>query len=418
MNRLLFSFLNRIIVKGSLTVIDCAGQSFHFGEVQSKQTVTIRLTNRTTEWKLIADPEREAGEAYMDGRLLVEQGSLYDFLALAIANMEAAKRPWWMATLSRLRVWTRRFRQNNTRKRAQQNVAHHYDLSGALYDLFLDTDKQYSCGYFEDSTSTLEDAQLAKKRHLAAKLHIQPNQTVLDIGSGWGGLSLYLAQNYPVSVTGVTLSEEQFDISRCRAKTQNLRDRVDFRFRDYRKLEQKFDRIVSVGMFEHVGIGHFPEFFNMCHNLLADDGVMVLHSIGRLDGPGETNPWIRKYIFPGGYMPALSEVLPVLERSGLKVTDVEILRLHYADTLRAWRNRFMARWDEAAMLYDERFCRMWEFYLAACETAFRYQDLMVFQIQMVKDQTVLPMTRAYMQDEEDRLRQQDGDKPRFGVACE
>jgi cyclopropane-fatty-acyl-phospholipid synthase len=282
-------------------------------------------------------------------------------------------------------------------------VAHHYDLDGRLYSLFLDADRQYSCGYFETPDTSLDDAQLAKKRHLAAKLILDRKQRVLDIGCGWGGLGLYLAELGGADVTGVTLSQEQHAVANGRAAEKGLSDRARFLLQDYRDLHQPFERIVSVGMFEHVGVGHYEAFFQKCAELLDNDGVMVLHSIGRSEGPGVTNPWIAKYIFPGGYIPALSEVLPVIERAGLLVTDIEILRLHYAETLKAWRERFLAHRDDAERIYEPRFARMWEFYLAASEMSFREQNMMVMQIQLTKRQGVVPITRDYIMHEERRL---------------
>jgi cyclopropane-fatty-acyl-phospholipid synthase len=286
--------------------------------------------------------------------------------------------------------------QNNTVSRAKSNVAHHYDLSAGLYDLFLDPDKQYSCAYFDDENTTLEAAQANKCRRIAAKLALAPNQRVLDVGSGWGGLGLHIAHSERVDVTGVTLSEEQLKIAQDRARRQGLSDRVRFKLEDYRKVRGPFERIVSVGMFEHVGVAHCQVYFDRITELLTDDGVALVHAIGRSDGPGVTNPWIVKYIFPGGYTPALSEVLPAIEHAGLMVTDIEIMRLHYAKTLAEWRRRFIANWDRAAQLYDERFCRMWEFYLAGAEMGFRNQGLMVFQIQMAKRVDTLPLARDYM----------------------
>ncbi len=283
-------------------------------------------------------------------------------------------------------------------------MAHHYDLDGRLYSLFLDADRQYSCAYFERPDQSLDDAQLAKKRHLAAKLLLKPGQRVLDIGSGWGGLGLYLAEMAGSAVTGVTLSEEQLAVANERATEKNIADKAQFRLQDYRDITEQFDRIVSVGMFEHVGVTHYNTFFRKCAQMLDDDGVMVLHSIGRSEGPGITNPWIAKYIFPGGYIPALSEVLPAVERAGLLVTDIEILRLHYADTLKAWRQRFLAHREEVEKIYDKRFIRMWEFYLASSEMAFRQQNLMTMQIQVTKRQGVVPITRDYIALEEQRLR--------------
>ena len=298
-------------------------------------------------------------------------------------------------------------------------MARHYDLDGRLYSLFLDADKQYSCAYFETPEATLDDAQLAKKRHLAAKLLIERGDRVLDIGSGWGGLGLYLAEMTGANVTGVTLSTEQLQVSNARAAEKNLARSAKFLLEDYRDIPGPFERIVSVGMFEHVGVDFYETYFRRCAELLTDDGVMVLHSIGRSDGPDVTNPWIAKYIFPGGYIPALSEVMPAIERAGLLVCDIEILRLHYAETLKAWRERFMARREEAVRLYDERFARMWEFYLASSEMSFRKQNMMNFQIQITKRQGIVPMTRDYIALEEAKLRGiERGRRPRLQIAGE
>jgi cyclopropane-fatty-acyl-phospholipid synthase len=303
-----------------------------------------------------------------------------------------------------VRYLLRRLQQFNPRFRARRNVAHHYDLDGRLYRLFLDGDQQYSCGYFESPDQSLDDAQLAKRRHLAAKLCLQPGATVLDIGCGWGGLALYLAETAGAQVTGITLSQEQYKRAEDRATERGRTRDTNFRLVDYRDVEGCFDRIVSVGMFEHVGVGFYDAFFRKCEQLLADDGVVLLHAIGRSGPPSITNPWIAKYIFPGGYIPALSEVLPAIERAHLVVTDVEILQLHYAETLKAWRERFLAHRDEVLRLYDQRFVRMWEFYLACSEMAFREVDAVVFQIQMAKQKGITPATRDYITQEEARLR--------------
>lgn len=366
---------------------------------------------------MLLNPELALGELYMDGSFVIEQGSVADFLAIVMSQPAAvpdwAKPQWW------LRYLVRHLGQLNIRGRSRQNVAHHYDLDGRLYALFLDADRQYSCAYFETPDATLDDAQLAKKRHLAAKLLIDRNDRILDIGCGWGGLGLYLAAMTGADVTGVTLSNEQLQVANARAAERNLSGSARFLLQDYRDVPGTFDRIVSVGMFEHVGVAFYDTFFRRCAELLDDDGIMVLHSIGRSEGPDATNPWIAKYIFPGGYIPALSEVLPAIERAGLLVCDIEILRLHYADTLKAWRERFLARREEAVQLYDERFARMWEFYLAASEMAFRKQNMMNFQIQLTKRQGVVPMTRDYIQREEARLRTLErGTRPTLRMAGE
>lgn len=395
--------LSELVVSGDLTVTDWLGMTRRYGD-GTGNPVHIRFASGATARAIAMYPDLKLGEAYMDGTLRMEQGTIYDLLALATQNMWRSKANTLHSLTAGIRKMLRRVHQHNPVGKAKHNVAHHYDLSGKLYELFLDVDRQYSCAYFENPKATLEEAQLAKKRHLAAKLQLKPGMKILDIGSGWGGLGLYLAEVCGAEVTGVTLSQEQLKLSNERAQQRGLSDRVRFFLRDYRQLEQKFDRIVSVGMFEHVGIGHYPEFFSKCQQLLKVDGAMVLHSINRSDGPGVTSAWIHKYIFPGGYIPALSEVLPHLERNGLYVTDIEILRLHYAETLRHWANRFADNRERAKAIYDERFCRMWEFYLAASECAFRFGGMNNFQIQFCRQQGILPLTRDYVAAEEERLR--------------
>jgi cyclopropane-fatty-acyl-phospholipid synthase len=403
MERLLRAGLRRFVRSGNLRALTAGGHVFEFGD-GSGTLVSVRFASRAAMARMMLHPELRLGEAYMNGDLVLERGTIADLLSLLLSQQHSDKLPFLARPQAMLRYSRRRIDQYNYRHRARRNVAHHYDLDGRLYSLFLDSDRQYSCAYFETPDQSLDDAQLAKKRHLAAKLLMKHGQRALDIGCGWGGLGLYLAEHLGARVTGVTLSEEQFKLARGRAAERDLSDKVDFRLQDYRDLNESFDRIVSVGMFEHVGVGHFGEFFRQCARLLAEDGVMVLHSIGRSEGPNATNPWIDKYIFPGGYIPALSEVLPAIERAGLLVTDIEILRLHYAQTLANWRERFMARAEEARRLYDERFVRMWEFYLAASEMAFRHQGMMVFQIQLAKRVDAVPLTRDYIGHEESRLR--------------
>jgi cyclopropane-fatty-acyl-phospholipid synthase len=354
----------------------------------------------------------------MDGSFVVEQGSIADVLAVVLGQ-DRTGIPKWAKPQWYLRYFYRRLQQFNPRRRSKRNVAHHYDLDGRLYSLFLDADRQYSCAYFEHPGQSLDDAQLAEKRHLAAKLLLQPARRVLDIGCGWGGLGLYLAEMTDAQVTGITLSHEQLAVANSRASEKGLSDRAAFRLQDYRDVEGKFDRIVSVGMFEHVGVSFYDTFFRKCANLLADDGVMLLHSIGRSDGPDATSPWIAKYIFPGGYIPALSEVIPAIQRSGLLVTDNEVLRLHYAETLKHWRERFLVHRADVERIYDKKFVRMWEFYLACSEMAFREQALMVFQIQLTKRQDIVPMTRDYIGREENRLRAAEaGRHPQLRRAAE
>ncbi len=403
MSALISQIISKLVRFGRLRVEFFDGTSREFGDGAGPE-IAVRFADKQALWELVRDPELKLGELYMDGRFVVTKGDLYDFLAIGSANLWKTEGLAWLKLLEKVRDAIKSWKQRNDRRRARENIATHYDLDHRLYDLFLDADRQYSCAYFEHPGQTLEEAQLAKKRHIAAKLLVDERHRVLDIGSGFGGMGLYLARQTGASVLGVTLSEEQLAISQARAEEAGLTARAEFRLKDYRDVEGSFNRIVSVGMFEHVGLAHFDEFFSHVSRLLADDGVMLLHAIGRSSGPGYTNPWVAKYIFPGGYIPAVSEVLAAIERQGLFVTDVEMLRLHYADTLKIWRERFNARRDEARALYDERFCRMWDFYLAGAETAFRVAGNMVFQIQITKRQDVVPLTRDYIAAREEALR--------------
>jgi cyclopropane-fatty-acyl-phospholipid synthase len=394
---------DQLIRNGTLQVISSGGTERGYGA--GSPCVTIRFLDRMAPVALALHPDFMLGQLYMDGRLVVENGTIADLLALFFVNLEAAPKN---ALHESFRLWrrlTRRLAQFNPVSQARRHVANHYDLSDRLYEMFLDSDKQYSCAYFATGNETLDEAQKAKKCHIAAKMNLdRPGLKVLDIGCGWGGLALDLASEMGADVLGITLSERQVATARKRSKAARLGEHCRFELVDYRQLSGTYDRIVSVGMFEHVGIAYYPAFFAKVRELLDDDGVMVLHCIGRLDGPGATNPWIAKYIFPGGYVPALSEITAPLERSGLFIADVEVLRLHYAETLWEWRRRFLANRDEVARLYDERFCRMWEFYLAGSEMAFRYGGQVVFQLQLVKDINALPLTRDYMLDRERILR--------------
>ena len=338
----------------------------------------------------------------MDGTITIEEGTLRDLLHLCTANLEALNRTLIGALRGGLDRKLRRLQQDNRLARARANIAHHYDLLGTFYDLFLDGDRQYSCAYFQTGVETLEEAQDKKKRHIMAKLLLTPDTRVLDVGSGWGGLALEMARTAGVDVTGLTLSQEQFAAASERAVAAGLSSHVRFAMRDYRQEQGSYDRIVSVGMFEHVGVAHYRTYFDTLRQRLKPDGVALVHAIGRADTPGSTDPWLRKYIFPGGYCPALSEVLAAVEGSGLWVTDIEILRLHYAETLRHWFERFQANRDAAKAIYDERFCRMWEFYLATCEAAFRNGRMMVFQLQLAHRPDAVPLTRDYIADRERR----------------
>jgi cyclopropane-fatty-acyl-phospholipid synthase len=394
---LLASVLAQAIRIGRLGVVDASGRR-HVFEGAPGPSACIRLRDPALHWKLLVRPRLFVPEAYMDGTLTIEEGSLYDFIDLLVSNDSAQ----WDSPVMRLNQAAGRLvrwvHQYNPVPRARRNVAHHYDLSDQLYELFLDRDRQYSCAYFRTPADDLDTAQENKKRHVAAKLLLQPGQKVLDIGSGWGGLALYLATECGCDVTGLTLSQEQHKVAQRRAAEAGLADRVRFHLRDYREEEGQYDRIVSVGMFEHVGVVQYPTFFRKVNELLSPDGVALLHSIGRMEGPGTTNPWLRKYIFPGGYSPALSEVVPVVERERLWITDVEILRLHYAETLRHWRGRFEANRERIRALYDERFCRMWELYLVGAEMAFRRDRHLNFQMQLAKQVGTVPLTRDYITD--------------------
>ncbi len=389
--------LRKIINIGSITLIDAGGRTHEIAGAEGP-SCTVRLHKRALHRSLVANPWLHVGEAYMDGTLTIEDGTLDDFIEILCLNCTTARD----LPLFRLTQWlgykTRWLQQHNPVGRARTNVTHHYDLSDTLYDLFLDADRQYSCGYFMTPGDSLETAQDNKKRHLAAKLLLRPGQKVLDIGSGWGGLAIYLARAADVDVTGVTLSVEQHRYAEARAAEAGLSDRVRFKLEDYRLQTERFDRIVSVGMFEHVGAKHFNEFFAKVHDLLTDDGVALLHSIGRMEPPGTTSEWLRKYIFPGGYTPAMSETLAAVEREQLYVTDIEVLRMHYAQTLAHWYSRFQANWDKVAEIYDERFCRMWEFYLKACEMSFKHWNQMVFQMQIARRQDAVPLVRDYVTD--------------------
>ena len=393
--------LRKLITVGKLEVITPSGDEVqlggeHYAGHHRDLDVRVRLNGALTPLKLAIDPHRYLGEAYMNGDLVIERGGLWDLLELIGYNFEIAdpERPGLLARWSNLAL--RAFQQNNGLLSSRQNVSHHYNLSEELYRLFLDHDMQYSCAYFRSPTDTLEEAQLAKKEHIAAKLRLGPGMRVLDIGCGWGGMALFLAERYKVRVLGITLSTEQLAVAQARAKAKGLQDRVTFELIDYRKLDQTFDRIVSVGMFEHVGAPNFQTYFDAIADRLAPGGVALVHSIGRMRGPSRTAGFIRRHIFPGGYIPALSEVLPAVERSGLWLTDLEVLRIHYAETLKHWRERFMAARDRLPPQYDARFQRMWEFYLASSEMSFRFNGFMVFQAQLSRGIGAVPLTRDYM----------------------
>lgn len=389
-------FLRRLIRDGHLAVSIGNGPEMTFGN-GSGPKVIVRIRDQATALRLMIDPELTLGESYMDGALSIEGDDVQGLLAIIIRNGATTRSLTVPArVLAALRHIRRRLDQANAETGSRRNVAHHYDLTPAIYDLFLDADRQYSCGYFADEGISLDVAQAAKKAHIARKLLISPGMRVLDIGCGWGGLAVTLARDHGALVTGITLSQEQLAIARARAKAAGLADRVSFELVDYRTMDGQFDRIVSVGMFEHVGAPNFGIFFNVVRDRLTEDGVALIHTIGRTASPNATNPWIARYIFPGGYVPSLSEVAAAIQDTGLRIGDIECLRLHYAMTLRCWFDRFSAKADRAATLKDERFARMWRYYLAACEQTFRHGPQDVFQFQLCRKPDAVPITRDYL----------------------
>ena len=401
---LLDRLLKHMMRQGVLEVTYPDGITRRYGDGSDSYHAAITLHDDTLPRKIIYSPDMAVGEAYMDGRLTIEGDDLYGFLELSISNIAAHGQPWFRQPLDFGRHLLRYLQQFNPVSRARANVAHHYDLSGALYDLFLDRDRQYSCAYFRDPNMTLEAAQDAKKHHIAAKLLIKPGMRVLDIGCGWGGMGLTLARDYGADVLGVTLSREQHAMATARAAEAGLADRCRFELLDYRKVTGEFDRIVSVGMFEHVGVPHYNEYFANVRDRLTEDGVALIHTIGRARPPGATSPWITKYIFPGGYCPSLSEMMKAVENQGLIETDIEVWRLHYALTLRHWHDRFMENIERARALYDDRFCRMWRYYLIASELTFLLNRQVVFQMQLARQQEAVPLTRDYLYSRDDNLR--------------
>ena len=390
--------MKSFIRKGRLTVIDADGRRHVFSGTSGPE-VTMRLTDRRLYRTLVFNPELAAGEAYMDGTMRFEEGStLRDFLTLfSINRLSLGSYPLQKA-IRAVKMRFRKRQQSNMKGEAQQHVSHHYDLGNDFYRLFLDENMLYSCAYFREPTETLEEAQRNKLRLLAAKLCLKPGMRVLDVGCGWGDLALYLAALEDVQVTGVTLSREQQKLASERAQKAGLSDRVRFELRDYRDVDDRFDRIVSVGMFEHVGVQHYDEFFTHLNELMPDDGIAVLHSIGHMSPPGMASPWLRKYIFPGAYSPALSEVFDSVERNSLWVMDLEFLRIHYATTLAHWAERFERNRDEVISMYDERFARMWEFYLISAEMMFRTGSQLVFHMQLSRKRDAAPIVRDYITD--------------------
>ena len=406
--RLFDRAFQKLIKQGELIVTDVGGREYRYGSpYPGRVPVHVRFTDKSTPRKIVLSPSLGAGEAYMEGRMLLERGDIFDLLDLVTWNNRFETRPDQKNLEARTRLpgdpfgWLRTYNQE---RRSKRNVAHHYDLSSRLYDLFLDADRQYSCAYFTDRNNSLEQAQLDKKAHIAAKLYLKPGLKVLDIGCGWGGMALYLHDKFGVEVRGITLSEEQLKIACERAEKAGVADKVKFELIDYRKVSGKFDRIVSVGMYEHVGPAHYRTFAAKCRSLLAEDGVMLLHTIGRIGPPRPTDTWTTKYIFPGGYIPSLSEIARAAEAVRLITADVETLRLHYGYTLEHWLRRTQAHKADIVKMYDERFYRMWEFYLAGSLTGFINGQMVNYQVQYIRDRNALPITRDYMFEGEAKLR--------------
>ncbi len=413
--KLLSSLLRKFVQNGTLRVYAPDGTLHEFSGRDKQPTVTLRIHDKSILTGIFLSPDIKAAEAYMDGKLTFEEGSgLIDFLNFYLLNKGGLRSHPLQKYLKKLRKKLKRFHQNNPRANSEKNVAHHYDLSTRMYKLFLDKDLQYTCAYYNDpETETLEQAQMNKKRHVVAKLKIEDGMSVAELGCGWGGFALYLAQIADVKVTSVNISKEQIAHARERAKALGVEDRVDFKLMDYRDLTGQFDRVVSIGMMEHVGVGHYHEFLGQFKALMKPDGAGFIHSIGRMSSPGATNPFIRKYIFPGGHIPSFSEFIGEFEKQRFWLTDCEVLRKHYHYTLMEWRQRFLDNWDEAAEIYDERFCRMWEFYLTGTALGFLHARNMVFHLTFAKQIGALPMTRDYIAAETERLRQKEQE---IGIA--
>ncbi len=392
----LVSFLNSLFKHDGFELIDSNSKKYVIGKPSREKPISLKLLDPKLMQKLLLYPDLYFGEAYMDGSLVIENGNITEFLDLAFKNIGRGNINSYGAVIKKLRGTYRYLTSFNKIVKSKENVAHHYDISEKLYDLFLDENRQYSCAYFKNENDTLEQAQNNKIHHIIKKLNIRPNQKVLDIGSGWGTLALAIAKETQASVTGITLSENQFEYSKNKAKEMNLSNKVDFKLIDYRQLNEKFDRVVSVGMFEHVGRKFYRTYFNKVFKLLNERGIALIHTIGSSMPPRDPQPWIQKYIFPGGYTPSLSEVANPIENSGLIVSDIEVLRMHYAHTLRNWKERFLSKKDIVLDMFDEKFFRMWEFYLASCEMAFKWGDQVVFQFQLSKDNSSVPNTRDYI----------------------
>ena len=392
----LVSFLNNLIQYDGFELVDANSKKYVIGNPIKEKPIVLKPLDQKLMQKLLINPDLYFGEAYMNGSLVIENGTITEFLDLAFRNIGRGDINFYGTVIKKIKGTFRYLTSFNKILKSKENVAHHYDISEKLYDLFLDKNRQYSCAYFKNDNDTLEEAQKNKMHHIIKKLNIKPNQKVLDIGSGWGTLALEIAKETNASVTGITLSENQFEYSKNKAKEMNLSNQVEFKLIDYRQLNEKFDKIVSVGMFEHVGRKFYRTYFNTVSKLLNEKGIALIHTIGSTMTPRDPQPWITKYIFPGGYTPSLSEAVKPIEDSGLIISDIEVLRLHYAHTLRHWKERFLSKKDAVLDMFDEKFFRMWEFYLASCEMAFKWGDQVVFQFQLTKDNTSVPNTRDYI----------------------
>ena len=389
-------FLNKLFKNGGFILIDASSNKYIIGSPEKDNPITVKLLDKKLNYKLLFYPDLYFGEAYADGKIKIENGNLTDFLNLTFKNIGRNEINIFGQILKKMKGSFRYLTNFNLKKKSKDNVAHHYDISDDLYDLFLDPKRQYSCAYFKNENDTLEDAQNNKIDHLIKKLNLEPNQKCLDIGSGWGSLAMEIAKKTKCHVTGITLSENQYKYSLNKAKENNLENQVQFKLADYRELNDKFDRIVSVGMFEHVGRKFYKTFFKQVNNLLNDKGLALIHTIGSIDGPRDPQPWISKYIFPGGYTPSMSELSGPIEKSGLILSDIEVLRMHYSHTLRNWKERFLNNKTKVLEMFDEKFFRMWEFYLTSCEMVFKWGDQVVFQFQLTKDFSTAPTTRDYI----------------------
>ena len=389
-------FLNSVFKKGGFILLDADFKSYIIGNPKNDNPIKLKILNKKLHHKLLFHPDLYFGEAYTDGDITIENGSLTDFLDLCLMNFGRGELNFFSYLINKLRGSYRYLTNFNFIKKSKMNVSHHYDISDDLYDLFLDPKRQYSCAYFKDENDSLETAQNNKIQHIIKKLNIKPNQKILDIGCGWGSLAIDIAKSANCEVTGITLSENQYNYSIKKAKESNLENQVNFKLMDYRHLNEKFDKIVSVGMFEHVGRKFYKTFFNQVSKLLNDDGSALIHTIGSVNQPRDPQPWVTKYIFPGGYTPSMSEVTGPIEKSGLMVTDVEVLRMHYFHTLRNWKERFLRNKSKVLSMFDEKFFRMWEFYLTSCEMSFNWADQVVYQFQLTKKFTSVPITRDYI----------------------